>query len=162
MFLFWREWLEKAERGEYTPDFPVPSEYDITSPIFADTAPGNWVTVKMPRSHAEERRDYPDIRKTNIPTSRVLVSRKRTKNLYDVTNLWKKCILNSLQEGLQSESDSITPNIIHLSPEDAHPRHQVLKSHREMDPTEIESDDEIVVGRASPSRIPKAWHAGAW
>lgn len=39
----------------------------------------------------------PDIRKINILNSRVIVSRKRTKNLFDLTSLWKKTVISTLE-----------------------------------------------------------------
>jgi hypothetical protein len=41
---------------------------------------------------------HPDIRKTNILGRRMIVSRKRTKNLFDLTTLWKKMVIQGIDE----------------------------------------------------------------
>ena len=43
-----------------------------------------------------------DLEKTNLFNSRVIVSRKRTRNFLDATNLWKRSVLET-QEGLVVE-----------------------------------------------------------
>jgi hypothetical protein len=39
----------------------------------------------------------PDVRKINILNRRMIVSRKRTKNLFDLTSLWKKTVISKLE-----------------------------------------------------------------
>ena len=50
--------------------------------------------------------NIPDIRKINILNRRMIVSRKRTRNLFDLTNLWKKIVLSNMdEEVLQDNMD---------------------------------------------------------
>ncbi|OSX57532.1 hypothetical protein POSPLADRAFT_1061231 [Postia placenta MAD-698-R-SB12] len=52
--------------------------------------------------------DYPDLRKLNIWNRRLITSRKRTQNLYDLTNLWKKVVLQNLDELIANPPDMAT------------------------------------------------------
>ena len=48
----------------------------------------------------------PDLSKTDILGRRWLVSRKRTRNLFDLTSLWKKAVITRLDEDvLMDDSD---------------------------------------------------------
>jgi hypothetical protein len=40
----------------------------------------------------------PDVRLVGFHNKRVLVSRKRTRNLFDLTSLWKKTVLTSIDQ----------------------------------------------------------------
>jgi hypothetical protein len=52
--------------------------------------------------------DLYDLRDTNIFNSRVIVSRKRTRNMLDLTNLWKKTVLESIERDvLQDVANSV-------------------------------------------------------
>ncbi|EAU86332.2 hypothetical protein CC1G_05326 [Coprinopsis cinerea okayama7 len=51
-------------------------------------------------------RYMPDVSKTNIWQRKVLVSRKRTRNLFDLTSLWKKQVLSKLEEDILMDVDS--------------------------------------------------------
>ena len=39
-----------------------------------------------------------DLRKTSILNRRLLVSKKRTRNLFDLASLWKRTVLSTLDE----------------------------------------------------------------
>ncbi|KAI5116747.1 hypothetical protein M0805_008137 [Coniferiporia weirii] len=99
MFGYWREWLARAARGNFNNEFPKPSDNDI-SPLNVDTAATMWSSSIDNNGNIIH---YPDVSKTNILDGRVLVSRKRTKNLYDAANLWKFSILSKLEEGITED-----------------------------------------------------------
>jgi hypothetical protein len=51
----------------------------------------------------------PDVRKLDILNRRVIVSRKRTRNLFDLTSRWKKIVLERLdKEVLENPTGKVT------------------------------------------------------
>ncbi|THG97300.1 hypothetical protein EW145_g7645 [Phellinidium pouzarii] len=97
IFGYWREWVERAKRGNFNLEFPRPPVSD-SSPLFGSTAPLKWVSYAVDDKGVMSM--VPDITKTDILDRRVLVSRKRTKNLFDASNLWKYTVLSRLEEGI--------------------------------------------------------------
>jgi hypothetical protein len=83
IFDYWREWLTRADTGDYTNEFPAPDS--------KDRRVSHWATD-------EEAVDKWDLRKTDIFKSKVILSRKRTRNFLDLTNLWKKTVIENLEE----------------------------------------------------------------
>jgi len=89
---FWRTWLAKAEAGAYDSQHPKLSanagdldvDVDLNLAVLVDTTDG--------------KRHLPDIRKLDILNRRTIVSRKRTRNLFDLTNLWKNLVLTRIDE----------------------------------------------------------------
>jgi hypothetical protein len=61
IFEYWCEWLTRADTGDFNPDFPAP------------------------KSNAPE--GELDLRETNIFNSKVILSRKQTRNFLDLANL---------------------------------------------------------------------------
>lgn len=54
----------------------------------------------------------PDIRKVEIMSKRMLVSRKRNRNLFDLTSLWKKVVIAKLdQEASNAPSTELHRNL---------------------------------------------------
>jgi hypothetical protein len=54
----------------------------------------------------------PDIHKLDILNRRMIVSRKRTRNLFDLTTLWKKLVLSNMeQQVLPDNHDLVSQNI---------------------------------------------------
>lgn len=88
---YWRDYCCRAESGTLgRAGFPVTSADD--SDLRA--TPNRLRTVM---EGLEGPLLVPDIRKINILNSRVIVSRKRTKNLFDLTSLWKKTVISTLE-----------------------------------------------------------------
>jgi hypothetical protein len=75
IFGYWREWLVRADTGNFDTEFPAPDNRDLKLRGGED-----W-----------------DLRKTNIFNSRVILSRKRTRNFLDLSNLWKKSVLHGIE-----------------------------------------------------------------
>ncbi|SJL14684.1 uncharacterized protein ARMOST_21582 [Armillaria ostoyae] len=69
----------------------VPDE--LCSPVYTNS--GNWVSM-------------PDIRLINILNRRMIVSRKRGRNLFDLTNLWKRTVLARLDKDVTQPDSNIT------------------------------------------------------
>jgi hypothetical protein len=79
IFNYWSEWLRRADTGSHNLEYPAPAQIRGTS------------------------REVFDVRETNILNSRVILSRKRTRNFLDLTNLWKKSVLESLERDVLGE-----------------------------------------------------------
>jgi len=82
IFGYWREWLERADAGNFNLTFPPPD-------------PEDW---RAPRTRGDGAVDTWDMRKTSLFNSRIILSRKRTRNFMDLSNLWKKTVLENLEE----------------------------------------------------------------
>ena len=95
---YWREWFDKAEAGQLklpNKEWPrvtaVTGSLTVRSDLCTQIPTGWGGTVAVP-----------DIRKINILNSRIIVSRKRTRNLFDLTSLWKKMVLTKIDESSMS------------------------------------------------------------
>jgi hypothetical protein len=82
IFNYWREWLRRADSGDFNHEFPAPDKSDIRV--------ANWDT--------REAVGRWNLRETNIFNSKVILSRKRTRNFLDLTNLWKKTVLETMED----------------------------------------------------------------
>jgi hypothetical protein len=82
IFGYWREWLERADAGRHNLTFPAPNLEDY----------------RDPRRRGEGYDDCWDLRKTSLFNSRIILSRKRTRNFMDLSNMWKKTVLENLEE----------------------------------------------------------------
>ena len=83
IFGYWRTWLDRAAAGLHDHEYPAPSTRDsrVYPGEFGTNMPGLW-----------------DLEKTNLFNSRVMVSRKRTRNFLDATNLWKRSVLETQED----------------------------------------------------------------
>jgi hypothetical protein len=81
IFGYWREWLARADRGDFNTEFPAPETNDDRV--------SDWGTRPT-----ETRWD---LRNTDIFNSRVIVSRKRTRNFLDISNLWKRSVIENIE-----------------------------------------------------------------
>jgi hypothetical protein len=93
----WRSWLKAADATDWRR-----SKYGMTNSSFEgldDVDPKfltTWETDSGPVA-------MPDIRKIGFDQKRFLVSRKRTRNLFDLTSLWKKTVLTRLDQAVVAE-----------------------------------------------------------
>ena len=83
IFNYWREWLTRADAGNHNAEFPPPDRRDHRV--------SEWETT-------EDKEGLWDLRKTDIFNKKVILSRKRTRNFLDLTNLWKKTVIDNLEE----------------------------------------------------------------
>jgi len=81
IFGYWREWLARADSGDFNQEFPAPNEKDLRVSAWQQHLPGTW-----------------DLRETSILNSRVILSRKRTRNFLDISNTWKRTVLETLED----------------------------------------------------------------
>ncbi|KAL7283876.1 hypothetical protein ACG7TL_001146 [Trametes sanguinea] len=104
---YWRSWYERADRGENTAytnvEWPRPSldwgsidDVDASVLTSVPDTVGDWVAI-------------PDVRKIGMLNRRVIISRKRGRNMFDLTNLWKKLVIENLGEKVEYDSAAINP-----------------------------------------------------
>jgi hypothetical protein len=96
IFGYWREWLNRLDLGKFDSIYPPPR-----NPDFGEID-GNVDTLRV-LADGTAVMGY-DVRNTDILNRRVLTSRKRTKNLVNMTNLWKKVVLEHLDERVLEET----------------------------------------------------------
>ena len=102
---FWRDWLTHAEENNYNIKFP---QYSSDLADLTETRPE--LNTRVTNQDGEHL--LPDIRKLDILNRRMIVSRKRTRNLFDLTNLWKKLVLSKMEQHiLQDNTDLSSQNI---------------------------------------------------
>jgi hypothetical protein len=79
---YWREWLRRADAGDFNSEFPAPDpkDYRVAGPEQGSGAAVDW-----------------DLRKTDIFNAKVILSRKKTRNFLDVSNLWKRTVLSGIE-----------------------------------------------------------------
>ena len=157
MFDYWREWLRRADTGEFNNEFPAPGNKDPRTLI--------WHAYQETDDPSREYLDTWDLRKTNLFNSKVILSRKRTRNFLDITNLWKRTVFQNIEE---SALDDIVGNAARYAvPEqrsvipDINTRvvGPMLKRQRE-GPSDDEDTIEHVARRYS-SAGPSGWRSGA-
>jgi hypothetical protein len=92
IFNYWRAWLNHHDLESATENRDYPDEVTLTP--FADW-PANLKT----------QADVPDVRQINFDRRRVIVSRKRTRNLLDLIGLWKNTVLSQMDEKILDLDD---------------------------------------------------------
>jgi hypothetical protein len=95
---YWRTWFDQADINRfdnnngyyrYGPDV---GGLDLVDPDLCSEVQTEEGPVMMP-----------DIRKLDILKRRTIVSRKRTRNLFDLTSIWKKAALRRLEEDVHED-----------------------------------------------------------
>jgi hypothetical protein len=173
IFSYWTEWLDRAKRGDFNTKFPPPpveDKSDILSGV-------DWWLNKPSENPDTWSHPILDITRTGIMNRRVITSRKRTRNLMDFASLWKRTVLEQLDELVLDEIHD-PPPIAQPSTASADTRQTTLDtwitsnpegSLIESNPREHDalSDDELQPVRyreRSPS-VPASWsaaHMGTW
>jgi hypothetical protein len=149
IFNYWREWLDRADRGDYTPEFPAPSE--------DDTRVSDW-------QQSDYRGGRYDLRDTDIFNRRVILSRKRTRNILDLTNTWKKCVFQNLEEEALADIVDTTTALAHPPrPFDYDINTQVVgpSTHVVDEDDQSHLPDHIRFRSSSPTPIGDSWRSGA-
>lgn len=81
---YWREWLNHADQMTFDADHPrALSRYDYEG---------------IPVSLLHDRISVPDLRKIGMTDRRFIASRKRTLNMFDLTNIWKNQLITLMDE----------------------------------------------------------------
>ncbi|KAL0562505.1 hypothetical protein V5O48_019582, partial [Marasmius crinis-equi] len=111
MIGYWKRWLDRADRDDFNTDYPAPKIDEARTAEGAE--PGDLVlsipnpggSFLPPRSVAVR-----DLSDSGILDARILVSRKRTKNLFDYATLWKKELITKLDKHEATfESEPVVP-----------------------------------------------------
>ena len=153
IFGYWREWLNRADTGTFNNEYPAPDNRDLRV--------SNWGTG--------ESEGLWDLRKTNLFNSKVILSRKRTRNFLDLTNLWKRSVIENLEEQALDDifADAVRftaikrPLIPDVNTAVVGPR---LKRAR-VDPSNDEENEVEHVARRMSSPTPGPWRnatMGTW
>lgn len=165
IFGYWREWLERADRGDFNERFPPPPVEDKS-----DLLCGIDSWANRP-SDDPDTWSHPilDIRRSNILNRRLITSRKRTRNLMDITSLWKRTVLENLDELVLDDVNDVAPP--NTSTASAGTSQTTLDTWDKSNPvgslSNADSDDELQPARyreRSPG-VPASWRSapmGTW
>jgi hypothetical protein len=110
---YWSEWLKRAETQDYNSEFPrCPPRtgdvecaplYGTSIPVIPEEANEPGVLPDLGKGAQGHHWYVPDVRKLSIARSRTITSRKRVRNLMDLTNSWKKEVLSGIDRSLSSD-----------------------------------------------------------
>ncbi|TFK17790.1 hypothetical protein FA15DRAFT_661187 [Coprinopsis marcescibilis] len=126
---YWKEYAQRANTGQLTRQtiyqpFEAGSAY--TGAVLREEYFSNWQVNRfaqdgtpLPMDHEHNYAPIPDISKTRILNSRLLVSKKRTRNLLDLTSLWKKTVIAKMDiDVLERDPDVVMASPKQLGPLD--------------------------------------------
>jgi hypothetical protein len=106
---YWAEWLERAREGRYSSDPARPfPPYDEDRQDLVDVQQRLFERVRL---RDGEEAFTPSLGKIGLLGSRWIVSRKRTKNLLDLTTKWKNMVFDKMDEAIVSEISDCRPQI---------------------------------------------------
>jgi hypothetical protein len=113
---YWRGWLAAAESNTYNIRYPA---FSGETGDLEDVSASRCVIVDTPTGP----RPIPDIRTIGFANRRMIVSRKRTRNLFDLTSLWKKTVITRMdrdalepEENLGSDMDVSSSDLSETDP----------------------------------------------
>jgi hypothetical protein len=99
----WRNWITAATHNRYS----------IVYPKFSSDLYGLKSSDEEFNSLVETTDGFlpvPDITKIGFDKRRFIVSKKRTRNLFDLTSLWKKTVLSKMEEQALEQNMSLGSN----------------------------------------------------
>jgi hypothetical protein len=149
---YWREALERYSRMEPNMEFP---SLDYTKEDFSGDFVGVGSTTFTDLNGDEV--SVPDVSKIGIFNRRWITSRKRTRNLFDLTNLWKKTVLETLDarvldhQFIDLELDEPLLPTTHQLDAEGKIVKRLRRSDGRFDITCMDDDDEIVLHHRAPS-----------
>ena len=97
IFGYWHGWIDQAKTGSFNKEFPW---YEDN---FGDLDWTGEQCLFMDDDFIGKL--VPNITKINILNRKMIVSRKRTKNLFDYSNLWKRLVIEKMELDLHSTFD---------------------------------------------------------
>lgn len=101
---YWRDWFTNQELAHEQGRFP-PMDFPQTTGDFGDLEEVDG-SLKTAVKTTDGLLEIPDIRKLDIFKRRWITSRKRTRNLFDLTGLWKRTVITKLeQQTLREQAD---------------------------------------------------------
>ena len=150
---YWRDAIEHIERGEaYKLGLSQPDANAFEG--LADAAYS--CKTDLPGASGEVV-TFPDIRKLNILNHRVITSRKRTRNMFDLTSLWKQIVFAKLDERVAQEE---------LDPPENRIRDIALVREPNYGPAAFgegntsDSDEDVIQVHRRSSPVPDTWRYG--
>jgi hypothetical protein len=114
---FWRQSMEMWIDDKIPPVYASASEEDWNLGkhwLLEEMEQGKLYpeSVVTPKGGAAGSRLLPDVTKLNsLMRARWLVSRRRTRNLFDLTNLWKRMVLSSTDNNLFDDLNRYGPDV---------------------------------------------------
>jgi hypothetical protein len=107
---YWHGWMTAAESGAYNSRYPL---FDGRMGDLTDEGiPGLCSEILTPDGPI----CMPDIRKCSLAKARTIVSRKRTRNLFDLTSLWKKAVFTKLDVNASELAQDLVVEVENRSP----------------------------------------------
>jgi hypothetical protein len=116
---FWNEWFNRASIGSYSIRYPM---FSGNHADLKDVGYGLKTMIDV----TDGRYEVPDVRKLEISQRRLIVSRKRTRNLFDLTSLWKKTVLQRYDRDVLSDDQLSDTHPNSSSESDRESDHDVL------------------------------------
>lgn len=148
---YWKDWHVMCDRGhpmgsqEFLRDWPRPSSATIGS---LTDVKGEFLT-EVPDT-AGGTIWIPDVRKIGMTDRRMIVSRKRTRNMFDYTSLWKKEVFKKLDEAVLTERDLIGQHNAAQEPRSTSASNPQLPSTSNV--VGEDSDEDIIYANINPGR----------
>jgi hypothetical protein len=101
---YWRDWLVAAENNRYSIKFP---KFSGSLGGLVEVPDDLCVVLDTDSGLSQ----VPDIRKIGILNRRMITSRKRTRNLFDLTSLWKKTVLSQLEHDILVPDQNVVAHV---------------------------------------------------
>ena len=151
---YWREAILAIERKEFGGKLGLLAPEEGYEMDLRDAAYAKSMFFVRGADQADVK--VPDIRRLDILGRRLITSRKRTKNMFDLTSLWKKIVFAKLDE---REGEDINP------PPDNRIRDYALVEepiHHQAAPGEgdVSSDEDVIQLHRRSSPVPRTWRYG--
>lgn len=101
IFGYWRTWWTHSELMTWS------GKYGHFEPSLGGLKKVDSDLCSVVLDPSGNESSLPDIRKLDILNRRFIVSRKRTRNLFDLTSLWKKVVLSRLDEDASAPDENV-------------------------------------------------------
>ena len=129
-------WDEQDDRDMRT-DLQVPEEYRLYRG--GNPKSGDWT---------------PDIRRIGLGDAKLLVSRKRTTNMFDIMSIWKRSVLEKVDERVLETATAAPP------PPSLDFEEPVISEKRARSPDS--SDSDIIRPHRRSSPVSRNWKIAEW
>jgi len=109
---YWRGWLAAAESGNFSIRYPAFSG-DLGDLELVE--PARCVVVNSSTGPSP----VPDVRTIGLASRKLIVSRKRTRNLFDLTSLWKHTVLTKLERDVLEPEENLIESSVGSSSDES-------------------------------------------
>jgi hypothetical protein len=170
---YWSEWLTRAETQSFNDEFPQcpPRAGDVEcAPHLGTSLPTRPEEANDPGvlpdlgEGADGHHWYvPDVRKLSIARSRTITSRKRVRNMMDLTNSWKKEVLSGIDRSLSSDLNINQDKVENSTPEGSSQMgrvHHLGNLPKRLLHRYDDDDDTVYIHRRSSPPAPDTWTYG--